>query len=206
MPKCRLRPAGTVREKVTGPVECQPRLARGTKVRRAAHQPRHVLADGVEHLAGSVPRRDALRVRREPGQLLVPALRQLPVLHAIELIGQLRIFRPVLLDARKPGVAQVLAALADPVPEMLVYALGNVEAGILRPAVGALGQTDFLLAERLTMGGAGVLLVRRTVRDVAIHDDQRRPVVACSGTCGRPAPASPGRWRRQRASRSSRGR
>ena len=79
MPKCRLRPPGLSREEVAGPVERQPRLARRGQVRRAAHQPRHVLAEGVEHLAGGVPRGHALRVGRERGQVLVPALRQLAV-------------------------------------------------------------------------------------------------------------------------------
>ena len=60
---------------------------------------------------------------------------------------------------------------------MFVNAIRDEEFGVFRPAVVVLGQAYFLLAQRLAMGGAGVLLVRRPVGDVAVDDDQRGPVV-----------------------------
>ena len=68
------------------------------------------------------------------------------------------------------------AAGADAGREVLADALGHEERRVLRPAVSALGQADFLGAERFTVGGAGVLLVRRAVGDVAVDDDERRAI------------------------------
>ena len=64
--------------------------------------------------------------------------------------------------------------LADPGGEVLVDAVGDEELGVLGPAVGALGLPHLLVAERLAVGGRGVLLVRRAVADVAVDDDQGR--------------------------------
>ena len=52
----------------------------------------------------------------------------------------------------------------------------NQELSVLRPAVASLRRPDFLLAERLTVRRAGVLFGRRSVADVAIDDNQRRPI------------------------------
>ena len=40
----------------------------------------------------------------------------------------------------------------------------------------ALGQADFVLAQRAAVSFVGVLFIRRTIGDVAIDDDQRGPV------------------------------
>ena len=81
----------------------------------------------------------------------------------------------VALEQLLPFAAQLGAALADPLGEVLVDAVGDEELGVLGPAVGALGLPDLLLAERLAVRLGGVLLVRRAVADVAVDDDQRRP-------------------------------
>ena len=59
---------------------------------------------------------------------------------------------------------------------MLADLLRHQEFGILRPAVVGLRQPDLLLVQRLSMGSAGVLIVGRTVGDMAIDNDQRRAV------------------------------
>jgi hypothetical protein len=69
---------------------------------------------------------------------------------------------------------------------MLVDAIGHEELLVLRPAVVPLGQPDLLLAERLAVGGAGVLLGRRTPGDVTLDDDQRRPVARLLEDAERP--------------------
>ena len=69
------------------------------------------------------------------------------------------------------------AALADAVLEMLAHAVGHEKLGVLGPAVAALGQAYLLFAERLAVGGAGVVLMRCAVADMALDDDQRRRVV-----------------------------
>ena len=73
-------------------------------------------------------------------------------------------------------IAVRFSSNADSLLEMFVHAVGNQEFRVFRPAVDALGQLDFLFAERLAVRGGGVLLVRRAPADVAVHDDERRPV------------------------------
>ena len=69
------------------------------------------------------------------------------------------------------------AAPPDAVTEMLAHAVRDEEFRVLGPAVIALGKLHLVFAERLAVGGAGVLLVRRAIADVAVEDDERRPVV-----------------------------
>ena len=57
---------------------------------------------------------------------------------------------------------------------MFAHAVRHQKFGVLRPAVAAFGETNLLLAERLAMGGAGVLLMRGAVADMAVDDDQGR--------------------------------
>ena len=71
---------------------------------------------------------------------------------------------------------QIASALADAVAEMLTHSVRHQELRIFRPAVEFLGQPDFFFAQRFAVSGIGVLLVRRSVADVAVDDDQRRPV------------------------------
>ena len=59
---------------------------------------------------------------------------------------------------------------------MVVDPVRDQELGVLGPAIAALGQAHFLFAQRLAVGLAGILLVRRAVADMAANDDQRRPV------------------------------
>src|SRR5262249_49276698 len=125
-------------------------------------------------------RRLALGVRGEARQVRVPAVRQLALLHADEAVRQLRVLLAVFREPGEPGFAQFLAASADAVAEVLVYAVGNEKLRILGPAVEPLGGPDLVRAERLAVGGAGVLLVWGAPGDVTLHDDQRRPVVRLS--------------------------
>src|SRR5262249_10844370 len=102
---------------------------------------------------------------------------QLAVLHAVQLFGQLGIPSSVLARPCEPTIAHFLAAPANAAAEVVVDAVRNVELGILRPAVTALGQTVFFLTQRFTVSSAAVLLVRRAVSDMAVHDDQRWTVM-----------------------------
>ena len=65
---------------------------------------------------------------------------------------------------------------ADTFLEMSVDAVGNEEFRVFGPAVIFLRQLDFRFAEWLAMRFVGILLVRRAVADVAVHDDQHRLV------------------------------
>ena len=104
----------------------------------------------------------------------------------------------------RPGSLELPPALADAVVEMFAHAVRHEELRVFRPAIAALGQPDLFFAERLAVGGAGVVLVRRAVADVAVDDDQRRRVVRPPEDLDRLARSARCRWRRRRAARSSR--
>ena len=72
--------------------------------------------------------------------------------------------------------ASLRAARADPVGEVLDDAVGHEELGVLGPAEEPLRRADPVRAERLAVRLRRVL-DRRAVADVAVHDDQRRPLV-----------------------------
>ena len=55
---------------------------------------------------------------------------------------------------------------------MLVNAIRHQELRVFRPSVGALGEPDLFVAERLAMSFRSVLFVGRAVPDVAIENDQ----------------------------------
>ena len=111
------------------------------------------------------------------GMLRVPAVRQLAALHRLDLRRRAPARRPVGLEQPLPLGAQLGAALADHLGEVLLDPVGDEELRVLGPAVEALGLPDLLLAERLAVGLGRVLLVRRAVADVAVDDDQRRPLL-----------------------------
>jgi hypothetical protein len=73
---------------LAGIVERQPRLRGGCEVSGAAHQPRDVLGDRVQHLSRRVPAGDALRVGWERGNVGVPSVRELAALDPPDLVGE----------------------------------------------------------------------------------------------------------------------
>ena len=82
----------------------------------------------------------------------------------------------VALEVLHPRLAQLAPARAEVVGEVLAHAVGDEELRVLGPAVGLLGEANLLLAERLAVRRARALLGRRAVGDVAVDDDQRRPL------------------------------
>ena len=123
-----------------------------------------------DELAGG----ETLGVGREARQIAVPAFGKLALLHQVETRRQLGKFFAIGPHAVQPVPPQLAAAAPDAFLKMLAHAVRHEKARVFRPVIGALGQTDFLDAERLAMSGAGVVLVRRTVADMALDDDQRR--------------------------------
>ena len=93
------------------------------------------------------------------------------------LVGKVGILASVGFEQRAPIFVEASAAPAHAVLEMLAHAVRHQEFGVLGPAIAALGETDFLLAERLAVGGAGVVLVRGAIADVTFDDDQGRHIV-----------------------------
>ena len=78
----------------------------------------------------------------------------------------------ILLKLSPPGSVQRQAARPDALLKMREYLIRDQELRIWRPAVMTLRQPDLLLAQRFAVRRARVLLVRRTVGDMAVHDDE----------------------------------
>src|SRR5204862_5577192 len=89
-----------------------------------------------------------------------------------------RVLTPVAGEHRVPRLPELSATGAEAAAEVVGYGVGHEELRVLRPPVRLLGQADLVLTERLAVRGARVVLVRRPPADVAVDDDQRRPVGA----------------------------
>ena len=98
------------------------------------------------------------------------------MLHAIDLIRQVGILLRVFREPLHPVFAELMTTFADSFAEILAHAVRNQELCILGPAVELFCQPDFVLAQRFSMRCVVVLLVRRTVADVAVHNNERRAV------------------------------
>ena len=128
------------------------------------------LAIWFKHLARTGPRGHALGVGGKGLHLGVPACGQFAPPDEIEFLGLLGELPGIFGMTRFPGLAESLAAGADVRAEVGQHLVGHEELLVLRPAVGLLGQADFLLAQRSCRG--------------------RRACCACSGRrrrsrCGR---------------------
>src|SRR6516164_7226782 len=106
----------------------------------------------------------------------MPTFRQLSTQHAIAPVGQLGIFTTITLELRPPGLVKLRTPLANAPVEMLAHPIRDEELCVWRPAITTLGQPDLLFAKRLPVRRARVLLVWRSVGDVAINNDQGRTV------------------------------
>ena len=164
------------RREVSGSVEAEMRLRRGREVGRAADEPGDALRDRVQHLARGVARGEALRVRGERGEPRVPVLGKRSALHALDLVGELREGCAVFLEPRLPRRSRLAATGADALREVLDDTVGDEELGVLGPAVEPLRLLHALGTERLSVR-LRCVLDGRAVADVAVHEDQRRPLV-----------------------------
>src|SRR5260370_17862423 len=93
------------------------------------------------------------------------------------MIRELRILLFVLVEFRSPCGASLSSALSDAIFEMVVDAIGNKKLCILRPAVVSLHEFHFRFAEGLAVRVGTILLVGRSVADVAIDHDKCRTVL-----------------------------
>src|SRR6516162_3121207 len=126
----------------------------------------------VQCLARGVSSGHAFAVGRKGRPSPVPAVRQLTTQHAISLIRKLRILASILLELSPPGSVQRQAPRPDALLEMLTHFIRNEELRVWRPAIMTLRQPDLFLAQRFAVRRARILLIRRTVGDVAVDNDQ----------------------------------
>ena len=146
---------------------------------------------------------DSLWVRRETRQVAIPARRQLAPLHLIDLGGELRELFAIAGEKRLPALPRRAPRAPMPAAKRSMHAVGHEELGVLRPAIGALGQPDLVLAQGLAMGRGGVDLVRRAIADVAVQNDQRRPALGLAEDRKRILDPLADRWRRRPAAHST---
>ena len=118
-------PTVIVRLEVASAIERQARLRGRGKVGRAAHQPGNILRQNVQNLSRSIAPGHTFRIRGKWLQAFVPTGGQTAVLHLIELIGEVRILRPVLLEELHPRIPQFSPTFSDAVAEVLADALRN---------------------------------------------------------------------------------
>src|SRR5208282_558945 len=78
------------------------------------------------------------------------------------------------------------AAGANSRGEMGINSARHEKLGLFGPAIAALGQTDFLLAQGLAMGLWCVLLVRRAVTDMTVQHDESGPAFGLAENLERP--------------------
>src|SRR5262245_392815 len=86
---------------------------RRAEVGRSSQEPRNVLGDHVEYLAGGVAPGDALGIGREARQVAVPSGRELAALHLIDLGGALGELAAVGGKERLPPRASASRPRAD---------------------------------------------------------------------------------------------
>src|SRR5207237_4508139 len=102
--------------------------------------------------------------------VFVPSVGKLAALHFVKMVGELRIFLPVLIELLTPAQSSFASASPDSGPEMVPHAVGHEKLRLFRPSVVALCQFDFGLAQRLAVSSTRILLVRSSVADVAVDD------------------------------------
>jgi len=103
----------------------------------------------------------------------MPSLGIFAPVHPLDLAGEIGMRAAITLEHRLPLVAQTAAAFAEARAEALVDAVGHEKMCVFGPAAGSFRKPHFVFAQRLAVRRAGVLLVRRAVRDVALDDDER---------------------------------
>ena len=162
--------------KIARAFELERGLVRSRQIGRSANQPRNVLRQRIEHFTRTLAGRNTLGIGGKCREVIVPACRQFVVLHLAETLGTIRIFLRVCREKVRPLRMQIAPAFPDPFAKMFSYAVRHQELCILRPTVKLLDQSHFFFAQGLAVRRVGVLFMRRTVADVAIHDDQGGPV------------------------------
>ena len=207
MPKCRFLPPGVAGLEISRALVLQGGLVRRPEIRRAAEEATECSARAR---SAPCPRR---RARRRPSGRPERPGDCGPNRPAARAAASGR-FRSRARDT-SPGRPRTAPSIARGPPRRARRCRRRSARGtpsgtrnlrVLGPAVAALGEADLFLAERLAVGRGGVLLVRRTVADVAVEDDEGRPALRLPEDIAARARCARCRWRRRRAARSSRSR
>src|SRR5262249_47682213 len=120
----------------------------------------------------------AFRIGRENGEISVPPGGKLAALHQIYLGSELGILAPIVIKKSGPFAPGRSAACAHSLCKVVIDSVGNEELRFLGPSVVALGETHLFFTERFPMRGCRALLVRGTVADMAVQDDESGTALA----------------------------
>src|SRR5262245_55413192 len=161
----------TIRFEIAGAFEREVRFCGWCKIGRAADQPRVSRRDGIEDLARRVAAGNPFRVGGKGREAAVPTIRELAPLHALDLLGELRVLLAIRREQRRPRLASAAAALTDAIAKMLTHPVGDEKLCIFRPTIATLCEPNLLLAERLAVGRAGIMFVRGAIADVTVDQD-----------------------------------
>ena len=137
------------------PVEASTYVLVGRRqVGRAADEPRAALRQRVEHLAATTRAWPCpWRRRGTSGSALSQPSGSSRALHALELVGQVRVLLLVLGERLRPTPRAARRPRAPtPLLEVLAHPVGHQELRVLGPAVGRLAPLDLLCAQRLAVG------------------------------------------------------
>ena len=158
-------------------LEGEPGLRRRREVRGAAQHRGDPERDRVECLRRGVAAGDALGIGREGREVAVPAGRKHVSAASSRVVGPARGYFFLYAAARAVPLGPSLGATpAEVGREVLPDTIGYDERRVGIPPVEFLREPDLVRAERLAMGLARVLPMGRPVADVAVHDDEGRPV------------------------------
>src|SRR5258706_3443055 len=94
-------------------------------------------------------------------------------------------FRPICRKHLRPFFPRLNSTLPDPSREGFINALRNQKLCLRRPVITPLSETDFLIAERFTVRFRRVLLMRGTVTDMAVQDNESGAAFGLPENCER---------------------
>src|SRR5262249_20362668 len=123
---------------ISRPIEGKTRLGGRREIGSAADQPGHIRSQRIQPVGGRPAAGQALGISRKDGEILVPAVRKLAALHAVQMIGELGMIFGVAVKHLLPCDAKLAPAPAKPVREMLANAGRHKKLCVLGPAIIAL--------------------------------------------------------------------
>src|ERR1700733_5051861 len=170
--KMQVLTTGTISLKISSSLVLQRGLVRWAEISGSAQKPGYILRQNVKHFARSITAGDTFRIGGKNRQILVPSERQLPALHQINLVGQFGILNRVRREQIGPLTARFRTPRTDTRAEMFLDSIRYQKLRTLPPSVATLGEANLFLSQRLTVSCRRVLLVRRTVTDMAVEDDE----------------------------------
>ena len=138
--------AVVLRLKVAGAFLRDPGLGGWSEICGSSNQPGNVPGGCVQHHTRRLAGSQAFWVRGEFRKIMVPAFRELPMLHAKEFFGEIRVLLAIFRYPREPGVTQLFTALSDALTEVIVNAVGYVECFVFRPAIVAFRKQNLFFA------------------------------------------------------------